>query len=216
MEGMLATLEEKADPKDVAILQACAHNLTGVDLGKSQWTEVASVIKRKNLFVVFDSAYPGFATGDVDGDAWTVRYSVEQLILNTEAESSHPGLCIAQSFSKNFGLYGERVGAVHLVVPRHLSSQGAKSELMSLARSVYSNPPRFGASIVQTMLGDDPLRHQWQEDLNAMNARIKTTRWELWRRLEDLGTPGDLSHIESNWVVWLYRAKSRTCGASTE
>ncbi|GLI77434.1 hypothetical protein PoHVEF18_005724 [Penicillium ochrochloron] len=70
IEGMLATLEEKAKPNDVVILQACAHNPTGVDLFKCQWEEVARVIKRKNLFIVFDSAYQGFATGDVDGDAW--------------------------------------------------------------------------------------------------------------------------------------------------
>lgn len=66
---MLATLEEKAKPNDVVILQAFAHNPTGVDLFKCQWEEVARVVKRKNLFVVFDSAYQGFATGDVDGDA---------------------------------------------------------------------------------------------------------------------------------------------------
>jgi aspartate/tyrosine/aromatic aminotransferase len=80
---------------------------------------------------------------------------------------------------------------------------------MSIARSEYSNPPRFGASIVQTGLGDDRLRNQWQKDLNTMSARIKTMTRELWRRLEELGTPGD-------WSYSLYRAESRTCGASTE
>jgi aspartate/tyrosine/aromatic aminotransferase len=148
MEGMLSTLEKQAEPNDVVILQACAHNPTGVDLSHSQWAEVARVIKRKNLFVVFDSAYQGFATGDVDGDAWAVRYFVEQLILSTEPdsepESHHPGQCIAQPFSKNFGLYGERVGAVHFVIPRHLSPQGARSELMAIARSEYSNPRDSG------------------------------------------------------------------------
>jgi aspartate aminotransferase len=170
----------------------------------TQWAEVVRVIKRKNLFVVFDSAYQGFATGDVDGDAWAVRYFVEQLILYAESDATHPGLCIAQSFSKNFGLYGERVGAIHLVVPRHLSPQGAHSELMTIARSEYSNPPRFGAGIVQTVLGDDHLRRQWQEDLNAMSARITKMRRELRRRLEQLGTTGDWAHIESQIGMFSY------------
>lgn len=210
LEGMLSTLENKAEPNDVVILQACAHNPTGVDLSKSQWAEVARVIKRKNLFVVFDSAYQGFATGDVDGDAWAVRYFVEQLILGAESETtSHPGICVAQSFSKNFGLYGERVGAIHLVVPRHLSPQGAQSELMAIARSEYSNPPRFGASTVQTVLGDDHLRDQWQRDLNTMSARIKTMRHELRQKLEVLGTPGDWSHIESQIGMFSYTGLNR-------
>jgi aspartate/tyrosine/aromatic aminotransferase len=209
MRGMITTFKEKTKPSDVVVLQACAHNPTGLDLTKSQWSEVASVIKQKNLFVVFDSAYQGFATGDVDGDAWAVRYFVEQLILNTDSESSHPGLCIALSFSKNFGLYGERVGAIHMVVPRHFSPQGAQSELMSIARSEYSNPPRFGASIVQTVLGDDRLKNQWQKDLNMMSGRIKTMRRELRRRLEELGTPGDWSHVESQIGMFSYTGLSR-------
>ena len=209
MEGMLDTLGTKAELNDVVILQACAHNPTGVDLSKAQWEELVRVIKRKNLFVVFDSAYQGFATGDVDGDAWAVRYFVEQLILNAESDATHPGLCIAQSFSKNFGLYGERIGAFHLVVPRQFSSQGAQSELMAIARSEYSNPPRFGASIVQTVLGDDYLRSQWQEDLNTMSARIKKMRHEFRRGLEKLGTAGDWAHIESQIGMFCYTGLSR-------
>lgn len=213
LQGMLSTLEKQAEPNDVVILQACAHNPTGVDLSHSQWAEVARVIKRKNLFVVFDSAYQGFATGDVDGDAWAVRYFVEQLILDAESgselDSHHPGLCIAQSFSKNFGLYGERVGAIHLVVPRSLSAQGARSELMAIARSEYSNPPRFGASIVQTVLGDDHIRDQWQQDLITMSARIKSMRRELRQRMERLGTPGDWSHVESQIGMFSYTGLSR-------
>lgn len=213
MEEMLSTLEKQAEPNDVVILRACAHNPTGVDLSRSQWAEVARSIKRKNLFVVFDSAYQGFATGDVDGDAWAVRYFVEQLILSTEpdseSESHHPGQCIAQSFSKNFGLYGERVGAVLFVIPRHLSPQRARTELMAIARSEHSNPPRFRASIVQTVLGDDRLRSQWQQGLNTMSARIKSMRCELRRRVEGLRTPGDWSYIERQIGMFSYAGLSR-------
>ncbi|KAH7396324.1 aspartate transaminase [Pyrenochaeta sp. MPI-SDFR-AT-0127] len=205
--GMLSVLEQAAEANDVLILQSCAHNPTGVDLSQPEWQQVAEVVKRKRLFVVFDSAYQGFATGDLDGDAWAVRYFVEQLIVH--GESDHPGLCVAQSFSKNFGLYGERIGALHFVVPLHLSVQGALSKLMGLARAEYSNPPFFGASIVETVLADEMLRKQWERDLETMSLRIRRMRRSLRRKLEENGTPGDWSHIESQIGMFSYTGLDR-------
>ncbi|KAF7520822.1 hypothetical protein PCG10_008748 [Penicillium crustosum] len=196
--GMLDTLDH-AERNDVIILQACAHNPTGVDLSKTQWIEVSDLVQRKKLFTVFDSAYQGFATGDVDGDAWAVRHFVENVL----ASETHPGLCVAQSFSKNFGLYGERVGALHLVVPQHLSAKGALSELMLISRAEYSNPPRFGASIVETVLGDQGLRAQWKVDLNTMSSRIQRMRGLLRQRLEK-ETQGDWSHVEKQIGMFSY------------
>ncbi|EAW25764.1 aspartate aminotransferase, partial [Aspergillus fischeri NRRL 181] len=207
LAGMLAVLENTAEARDVVILQACAHNPTGVDLSQAQWARMMDVVKRKKLFVVFDIAYQGFATGDIDGDAWSVRYFVEQLILNGPPE--HPGLCVAQSFSKNFGLYGERVGALHLVVPQHLSAQGARSKLVALARAEYSNPSRFGASLVETVLADATLRAQWERDLETMSSRIKTMRRELRKKLEENGARGDWSFIESQIGMFSYLSIDR-------
>ncbi|KAI9044849.1 uncharacterized protein KD926_011022 [Aspergillus affinis] len=198
LPGMLSTLDH-AEPNDVVILQACAHNPTGVDLTKSEWMQVTGLVQRKKLFVVFDSAYQGFATGDVDGDAWAVRHFVENVL----ADSAHPGLLVAQSFSKNFGLYGERVGALHLVVARCFSAQGARSELMGIARAEYSNPPRFGASIVETVLGDKDLRTQWKVDLDTMSSRIHKMRSLLRRRLEG-ETGRDWSHVEKQIGMFSY------------
>lgn len=202
LDGMLSVLETTAEANNVIIFQACAHNPTGVDLSQSQWMTVLEVVKRKSLFVVFDSAYQGFATGNVDGDAWAIRYFVERLIL--EEATGHPGLCVAQSFSKNFGLYGERVGALHLVVPRHLSPQGALSELLFLARTEYSTPPRFGASIVETVLADEKLKAQWEKDLETMSSRITSMRRKLRKKLEAIRTPGDWAHIESQIGMFSY------------
>lgn len=196
--GMLDTLDN-AEPNDVVILQACAHNPTGVDLSKAQWIEVSDLVQRKKVFTVFDSAYQGFATGDVDGDAWAVRHFVENVL----ASDTHPGLCVAQSFSKNFGLYGERVGALHLVVPRRLSAKGALSELMLISRAEYSNPPRFGASIVETVLGDQVLRAQWKADLDTMSSRIQRMRGLLRQRLEK-ETLQDWSHVEKQIGMFSY------------
>ncbi|KAL1861907.1 hypothetical protein Plec18170_000731 [Paecilomyces lecythidis] len=191
--GMLAALD-RAEPNDVVILQACAHNPTGVDLSKKQWVQVADLVRRKKLFVVFDSAYQGFASGDVHGDAWAVRHFAATILESSETHAGL-GMCVAQSFSKNFGLYGERVGALHLIVPAHLSAQGARGELMAIARAEYSNPPRFGASIVEMVLGDPALRSQWEADLDTMSSRMRRIRRELRKRLEK-ETEQDWSHIE--------------------
>jgi aspartate aminotransferase len=202
LDGMLSVLDDKAEPNDILVLQACAHNPTGVDLTRVQWAQVVDVVKRKKLCVVFDSAYQGFATGDPDDDAWAIRYFTEELIDVHQSEC--PGLYIAQSFSKNFGLYGERVGALHLVVPRHLSPQGALSNWELLARAEYSNPPRFGARIVETVLADDQLRSQWKKDLVTMSSRIKKMRCSLRRRLEEQDVPGNWSHIENQIGMFSY------------
>ncbi|KAL4739554.1 pyridoxal phosphate-dependent transferase [Aspergillus similis] len=198
--GMLSTLDT-AEVNDVVILQACAHNPTGVDLSQSQWMQLADLVRRKHLFVVFDSAYQGFATADIDGDAWAVRHFAENLLASES--KTHPGMCVAQSFPKNFGLYGERVGALHLVVPPHLSAQGARGALMAIARAEYSNPPRFGARIVELVLGDLDSRAQWERDLGTMSLRIRTMRRELRRRLEG-ETGQDWSHLETQIGMFSY------------
>lgn len=196
--GMLESLEQ-ARPNDVVVLQACAHNPTGVDLSKTQWKQVAELVERKKLFTVFDSAYQGFATGDVDGDTWAVRYFTEAVL----ASETHPGICVAQSFSKNFGLYGERVGALHLIVPRQLSAKAALSELMLISRAEYSNPPRFGATIVETVLGDHNLTIQWKKDLDTMSSRIHRMRSLLRQKLEQ-ATLRDWTHVENQTGMFSY------------
>lgn len=198
IDGVLETLKQ-GEPNDVVVLQVCAHNPTGIDFSKTQWAQVAEVVKRKSLFVVFDSAYQGFATGDVDGDAWPIRHFVE----NSVNDRTFPSFCVAQSFSKNFGLYGERVGALHLVVPQHLSALGALSELMKISRAMYSNPPRYGASIVETILGSPDLKTQWTVDLETMSSRIRKMRHLLRHGLErQIG--GDWSHVETEIGMFSY------------
>lgn len=190
---------EHAEPNDVIILQACAHNPTGVDFSKPQWMRMADLVRRKKIFTVFDSAYQGFATGDIDNDAWAIRYFMED-VLKFE---THPGTCVAQSFSKNFGLYGERVGALHLLVPQSLSAQGARSAMMAIARAEYSNPPRFGTTIVETILGDPILKAQWINDLQTMSLRIYNMRCKLKQMLEK-ETKGDWSHLEKQIGMFSY------------
>lgn len=194
-EGMLAELENSAEENDVVILHACAHNPTGIDPTKEQWKKIAEVVGRKKLFVVFDCAYQGFASGDTDADAWAIRYFYSTLFVGPSS-STPAGMFVCQSLSKNFGLYGERIGALHLVTPSSISPEGAKAHLVQLVRAEISCPSLFGARIVQTVLDDAELRLKWQEDVRIMALRIKGVRSLLKSELERLGTPGDWSHIE--------------------
>ncbi|KAH6879539.1 aspartate aminotransferase/Glutamic oxaloacetic transaminase, partial [Thelonectria olida] len=201
---MMSTLDTDAAEDDVVILHACAHNPTGVDPSTEQWQSLAQLFKRKKLFAFFDSAYQGFATGDVDADAWAVRHFQETLFDAPIASSKPQGMCIAQSFAKNFGLYGERVGAFHLVVPSDTGASGARSQLLRLVRAEISNAPLFGCRIVYTILSDPRLRAMWEQDLRTMSGRIKRMRTLLRREIEKNPNAGDWGHLESQIGMFSY------------
>ncbi|KAI6405482.1 hypothetical protein MCOR20_006541 [Pyricularia oryzae] len=187
-EGMKATLNNAAE-HSIILLHACAHNPTGVDPTQGQWREIAEIMKAKKHFPFFDCAYQGFASGDLDRDAWAVRYFVEQGFE----------LVIAQSFAKNFGLYGERAGCFHYVsAPAAEAAETTKrvaSQLAILQRSEISNPPIYGARVASIVLNDPALMSEWRENLRTMSGRIITMRNELRTKLEALGTPGTWNHI---------------------
>lgn len=194
-DGMLTALENEAEENDVVILHACAHNPTGIDPTQDQWKKIAEVVGRKKLFVVFDCAYQGFASGDADADAWAIRYFYNTLFA--ESSSSTPaGMFVCQSLSKNFGLYGERIGALHLITPPSLPTQGSKAHLVQLVRAEISCPSLFGARLVHTVLDKAELLSKWQDDVKTMAHRIKRVRVLLKSELEKLGAQGDWSHIE--------------------
>ncbi|KAI4726715.1 putative aspartate transaminase [Aureobasidium sp. EXF-10728] len=184
--GMMSTLEEQAQPGDLILLHACAHNPTGIDPTKDQWKQIADLCERKHLFPFFDSAYQGFASGDVDEDAWAVRHFVSRGTLE---------LVVAQSFSKNFGLYGQRVGAFHIVAASEDARDKALSHLIYLQRAEISNPPVYGARIVALILQNAELKREWEQDLLIMSGRIKAMRACLYNELVALNTPGSWQHI---------------------
>ncbi|KAF3397839.1 Aspartate aminotransferase, cytoplasmic [Penicillium rolfsii] len=194
-DGMLAALENEAEENDVVILHACAHNPTGIDPSRDQWKKIAEVVRRKKLFVVFDCAYQGFASGDAEADAWAIRYFYTTLFA--ESSPSPPaGMFVCQSLSKNFGLYGERIGALHLVTPPSVPVEGAKAHLVQFVRAEISCPSLFGARLVRTVLEDPELLAKWQEDVKTIAHRIKGVRASLKSELGKLGARGDWSHIE--------------------
>ena len=185
---MLSTLRS-APRGSIILLHACAHNPTGVDPTQEQWKEIATVVREGGHFPFFDCAYQGFASGDLERDAWAVRYFVEEGFE----------LCVAQSFAKNFGLYGERAGAFHFVASPSGDASGTigriASQLAILQRSEISNPPAYGARIASLVLNDRELFSEWEGNLRTMSGRIIKMREELQGKLEELGTPGKWTHI---------------------
>ncbi|XP_067008605.2 aspartate aminotransferase, cytoplasmic [Anabrus simplex] len=183
-EGLIEDL--KAAPEDsVIILHACAHNPTGSDPTKEQWMKIADVMEEKKLFPFFDSAYQGFASGDLEKDAWAVRYFVSRGFE----------MCCAQSFAKNFGLYNERVGNLALVLKDSQSLPQVKSQLTLTVRGMYSNPPNHGGRIVAAVLNNQELYGEWTDCVRVMANRILSMRSGLKERLQRLGTPGSWEHI---------------------
>jgi len=191
--GMLEDLTH-APAKSIIVLHACAHNPTGVDPTKEQWKQIADLCEEKNLFPFFDCAYQGFASGCLDTDAWAVRYFVERGFE----------LFCSQSFSKNFGLYNERAGNLTVVMKDQSNMVNFKSQLTLIIRAMYSNPPAHGARIVDTVLADTELYKEWRECIKVMSSRIIDMRAGLRKRIEELGTPGDWSHITSQIGMFSY------------
>ncbi|MBB5419553.1 aromatic-amino-acid transaminase [Paraburkholderia atlantica] len=161
---MLAAIDVLPE-KSVVLLHACCHNPTGVDLSPAQWAELVPVLQRRKLIAFVDMAYQGFGAG-LEEDAAPVRLL---------ADANVP-LIVANSFSKNFSLYGERVGALSVVCKSADEAARVAGQLMSAVRANYSNPPTHGARLVANVLADATLRASWQAELGAMRERILAMR----------------------------------------
>lgn len=203
-DGMKKAIAD-APEGSIILLHACAHNPTGVDPTEQQWREIAEVIRSRKHFPFFDTAYQGFASGDLDRDAGSIRYFVEQGFE----------LLVAQSFAKNFGLYGERAGCFHFVTaPTGPSAQETvkrvASQLAILQRSEISNPPIYGARVASTVLNDEKLFAEWKENLQTMSGRIITMRKALRSKLEELDTPGQWNHITEQIGMFSFTGLSET------
>ncbi|KAK3938853.1 pyridoxal phosphate-dependent transferase [Diplogelasinospora grovesii] len=192
-EGMLSDIKG-APNGSIFLFHACAHNPTGVDPTPEQWKEIEAAMRAKGHFAFFDMAYQGFASGDIHKDAFAVRHFVEK---------GH-NICLAQSFAKNMGLYGERVGAFSMVCENAEEKKRVDSQIKILVRPMYSNPPIHGARIAAEILNNPELYDQWLVEVKEMADRIITMRALLKENLEKLGSKHDWSHITSQIGMFAY------------
>nr|AIT70251.1 aspartate aminotransferase [Ahnfeltiopsis flabelliformis] len=193
IEALVQDLEA-APPRSVILLHGCAHNPTGADPTKEQWMQILDVVKRRNLLPFFDNAYQGFASGSLETDAWSVRAFVDAGL----------DMLVAQSYAKNMGMYGERVGALTVVASEKGAEDAIRSQLKAIIRAMYSSPPKHGALIVATILEDEKLFKEWEGELTKMSGRINDMRVKLKAALEKIGTPGTWDHITGQIGMFSY------------
>ena len=183
LDGMIGTLKTVA-AGDVVVLHGCCHNPSGVDPTPAQWVQIADVVLGRGALPLLDFAYQGFGRGlqeDSVGLLTLARPDTEMLV--------------ASSFSKNFGLYNERVGALTLVAKNSIVAETALSQLKTCIRTNYSNPPSHGGAIVATVLNDAALRQQWDAELTEMRNRINGMRTLFQKTMESRKTNRDWSFI---------------------
>ena len=182
-DNMLADLSH-ADAGDVVLLHGCCHNPTGIDPTPAQWKQLAELSVKNGWLPLFDFAYEGLANG-LEEDAQGLRAFA----------ANHKELLIASSYSKNFGLYNERVGAFTIVAADQVTAETAFSQVKSIIRTLYSNPSSHGAHAVALVLGDAELKADWINELAGMRDRIKTMRQRFVDLLKEHGAEQDFSFI---------------------
>lgn len=182
-DNLIADLSQ-AGEGDVVLLHGCCHNPTGIDPTPEQWKILADMSAEKGWLPLFDFAYQGLANG-LEEDA---------IGLRTFA-ANHKELLVASSYSKNFGLYNERVGAFTLVAETEEIAAVALTQVKSIIRTLYSNPASHGAATVSFVLDDPKLRAEWEEELAEMRDRIKLMRHKFVELLKEYGAEQDFSFI---------------------
>ncbi|TVS73946.1 aspartate/tyrosine/aromatic aminotransferase [Escherichia coli] len=182
-DALINSLNE-AQAGDVVLFHGCCHNPTGIDPTLEQWQTLAQLSVEKGWLPLFDFAYQGFARG-LEEDAEGLRAFA----------ALHKELIVASSYSKNFGLYNERVGACTLVAADSETVERAFSQMKAAIRANYSNPPAHGASVVATILSNDALRAIWEQELTDMRQRIQRMRQLFVNTLQEKGANRDFSFI---------------------
>ncbi|MFZ7198283.1 amino acid aminotransferase [Avibacterium avium] len=183
-DNLIADLSN-AGEGDVVLLHGCCHNPTGIDPTPEQWQQLAEMSAKNGWLPLFDFAYQGLANG-LEEDAFGLRTFA----------ANHKELLIASSYSKNFGLYNERVGAFTLVAETAEIAATALTQVKSIIRTLYSNPASHGASTVAIVLADPALREEWTGELAEMRNRIKEMRHKFVELLREYGAQQDFSFIE--------------------
>ncbi|HUD26881.1 MAG TPA: amino acid aminotransferase [Burkholderiaceae bacterium] len=189
---MLAALGQ-AEPGTVIVLHACCHNPTGVDLDGEQWRQIVECVRQRKLVPFLDIAYQGFGEG-LESDSAAVR-----LVASAGIDA-----LVANSFSKSFSLYGERVGALTVLTGSREQSERVLSQLKRVIRTNYSNPPTHGAALVSAVLASAELRTQWEKELAGMRERIRSMRERLVEGLAKRRVATDFSFVRRQRGMFSY------------
>ncbi|KAH7398662.1 aspartate aminotransferase [Phaeosphaeria sp. MPI-PUGE-AT-0046c] len=185
---------EEAPQGSIFVLQGCCHNPSGLDLSQPQWRDLAAAMKQRNHFPFFDMAYQGLG-GSLGDDAYGLRYF----------ERSGFDLLACQSFSKNFGLYGERCGVLHVVSGTEKVASNVYDQLRCLIRWEFSSSPAYGARLVNIILSSKDLVKKWTDELEVMRERLSDLRQTFHRALVlERQTPGNWGTVLSSTGLFCF------------
>jgi len=191
-DGMIASMQKMA-AGDIIILHACCHNPSGIDPTIEQWKQIAKTINEKKLLPLVDFAYQGLGRG-LNEDAEGVRILAEAV----------DEMVICSSFSKNFGLYNERVGAITLKGASKETIDKAFSNLKTVIRQIYSNPPSHGGAIVATIMNNADLRNEWENEVAQIRERIAEMRQLFVDTLKAKGVKQDFSFLTTQYGMFSF------------
>jgi aspartate/tyrosine/aromatic aminotransferase len=196
-DDMLAALGD-ATPGDVVLLHGCCHNPTGIDPTLGQWREIGKLLAERELVPFVDFAYQGLANG-MEEDTAGLTALLEE---NDEA-------LIASSYSKNFGLYNERVGALTVLAEDAVRGEAAMTHMRQAIRANYSNPPAHGAKVVEVVLSDDALREIWRNEVSTIRDRINGMRGRFVKALRQAGVRQDFSFVADQRGMFSFTGLSK-------
>lgn len=163
-DELLSTLNQTTS-EDLVLLHGCCHNPTGMDFSIDQWKILSEHSDKNGWVPLFDLAYQGFGY-DLLSDLIGIHIFCKKI----------PELIVCNSYSKNFGLYNERIGACTIIAQNDIQAQKTLSQLKSIIRANYSSPSCHGAAIVSTILMNSKLRAIWEDELENMRNRINNMR----------------------------------------
>lgn len=193
-EAMKKSIANETSSGQAILLHGACHNPTGVDPSNDQWKELLALVAEKGLLPIFDFAYQGFGDG-LDEDAAAIREYLD---------GGQQEAIVCNSFSKNFGLYGERVGGLTVVSKSEDASAAMQTQVKTIIRRMYSNPPTHGAAIVNTVLSDDALRASWESELDGMRNRIKELRTAFVETMQAVAPQRDFGFINDQRGMFSY------------
>jgi aspartate/tyrosine/aromatic aminotransferase len=176
---------KNAENKSLLFMQDIANSPTGEDPSMDQWKQIVSIVKDKQIRVVLDSAFQGYSSGDIESDS-----KVVQLFLKEDIP-----FFVAQTFSKNLGLYGERIGCLHIVSHSSDDVEKIKSQFEHRVRCLWLSPSLHGSQIVKAILKDKDLFKSWKEEFQQVQNRLKECRRLLQDSLVKVGAQGKWDNI---------------------
>ena len=183
---------------DIVLVHGCCHNPTGVDPTAEQWRQLGEILARNKVIPLVDFAYQGLGV-EIDTDAVGLRKLCEFC----------PDVLIANSFSKNFGLYQDRVGSLTVVTNTENEAQSVLTHLKTCVRTNFSNPPAHGSSVVTEVLQSVTLRKVWLQELNEMRVRIDSIRRLFVEKLKEHGVTQDFSFIKEQKGMFSFSGLSK-------